>query len=76
MSCVNGVWSSNGLKTGFFSVTSPVGVTNITWARYCALGHYGKGGGTQVYPVAGSDGEGKYLWQTNTTGGAVTINYF
>ncbi|WP_337231747.1 hypothetical protein [Citrobacter portucalensis] len=73
--CQSGVWNS-GLKIGFFSVASPVGVNNITWARYCALGHYGQGGGSQIYPVAGPDGEGKYLWQTNTLGGAVMINCF
>ncbi|MBJ8931630.1 shufflon system plasmid conjugative transfer pilus tip adhesin PilV [Citrobacter freundii] len=75
LSCQSGVWNS-GLKIGFFSVASPVGVNNITWARYCALGHYGQGGGSQIYPVAGPDGEGKYLWQTNTLGGAVMINCF
>lgn len=73
--CQSGVWNS-GLKIGFFSVASPVGVNNITWARYCALGHYGQGGGSQIYPVAGPDGEGKYLWQTNTLGGPVMINCF
>ena len=69
------MWNS-GLKIGFFSVASPVGVNNITWDRYCALGHYGQGGGSQIYPVAGPDGEAKYLWQTNTSGGAVMINCF
>ena len=77
LSCQSGVWSSSSsLKINFFSVASPVGINNITWARYCALGHYGNGGGSRVYPVSGPDADGKYLWQTNTLGGPVMINCF